>query len=118
MPVQGYEITRNGESLGVFDTLSYYDDALSAGVDYTYTITAISVDGERSGTSTVSLRPPQSAGNTASLERQVASLQLLQDATYGTVRSPVPQTGQSVSILPGDDGMFRQGLHGLIHASL
>ncbi|MFK7889791.1 MAG: PQQ-dependent sugar dehydrogenase [Granulosicoccus sp.] len=49
--VQGYEIIRNGESLGVLDVLSLFQEALDPAVVYTYQVTAIDTDGNRSGTS-------------------------------------------------------------------
>jgi len=55
-PVVGYEITRNGTILGVFDALSYYDDNIEPGKLYIYTIATVEVDGKtRSDIATVEL---------------------------------------------------------------
>ena len=51
--VQGYEIIRNGESLGVRDALSLFQSDLDATVIYTYEVTAVDTDGNRSETATV-----------------------------------------------------------------
>ncbi|MFK7855911.1 MAG: hypothetical protein AB8B79_17475 [Granulosicoccus sp.] len=51
--IRGYEITQNGNSLGIFDALSLFQDDLVAGVSYTYDIAAIDTDGNRSTTSSV-----------------------------------------------------------------
>ena len=53
--IQGYEIIRNGESLGVRDALSLFEQELDPTVTYTYAVTAIDTDGNRSGTFTISL---------------------------------------------------------------
>lgn len=114
VPVQGYEITRNGETLGLFDALSFFDDTLSPGIDYTYTITAVGIDGGRSGLAVVSLRPPQFEDTIVNLQQKVDSLQqeiaLLESLLSNNYRSPVPQTGQKISMLPGDDGDWQTGI--------
>lgn len=51
--LQGYEITRNGSSLGIHDVTSWYDNSLSSGSSYTWTVTAIAADGTRSEAATV-----------------------------------------------------------------
>ena len=51
--IRGYEITQNGNSLGIFDAFSLFQDDLIAGVSYTYDITAIDTDGNRSTSSSV-----------------------------------------------------------------
>ncbi|MBX2883164.1 MAG: PQQ-dependent sugar dehydrogenase [Granulosicoccus sp.] len=48
--VQGYEITRNGDSLGVQDVLSIFENGLDAAETYTYSVTAIDTEGNRSDT--------------------------------------------------------------------
>ena len=53
--VRGYEITRNGESLGIRDALSFYDASLQPGVPYTFTVAAIDNAGQRSGVATTTL---------------------------------------------------------------
>lgn len=40
-----YEIKRNGEPVSAFDGLSYFDDGLNAGVEYTYSVRAIDANG-------------------------------------------------------------------------
>jgi len=114
VPVRGYEISRNAEVLGEFDSLSFFDDSLVRGVDYTYAITAVGADGERSGRSTVTLRPPRSQDTLASLQRTIRTLEQriedLESSSSGDVRAPVPRTGQTVSIRPGDDGDRQAGV--------
>ena len=51
--VQGYEIIRNGQSLGVIDALSLFQGDLNASVVYTFEITAIDTDGNRSETAII-----------------------------------------------------------------
>lgn len=51
----GYEITRDGEVLGVWDVLSVVSTDLNPGTDYVYGVTAIDNAGQRSETSTVVL---------------------------------------------------------------
>jgi hypothetical protein len=51
--VQGYEVIRNGESLGVLDVLSLFQTRLDPAVTYTYEITAIDNEGNRSATRTI-----------------------------------------------------------------
>ena len=46
--VRGYEVTRDGMPLGVFDALSLYDPALRAGTRYTFTVAAVDSAGQRS----------------------------------------------------------------------
>lgn len=112
--VQGYELTRNGEYLGIFDALSYVDNTLFPGTLYTYTITAVGANGERSGSSTIALITPQSADTIASLQRQIVQLEeevdTLESQINNGIRSPVPQTGQQISMMPGDDGDYQAGI--------
>lgn|GEM_PF-2724564 len=114
VPVAGYEITRNGEVLGVFDSLSYFDDTLERSVDYHYTVTAVGTNGERSGTSMISVRTPRSANDIAALQREIARLgQKIEDLEAlpeSTFRSPVPKTGQHLSTRQGDDGSLQIGV--------
>ena len=51
--VRGYEITRDGRSLGTRDATSYYDASLVTGTAYTFTVTAIDTAGQRSAPATV-----------------------------------------------------------------
>lgn len=53
--VAGYEVTRDGVVLGVWDALSLVATDLSPGTDYVYGVTAIDNAGQRSDTSTVTL---------------------------------------------------------------
>ena len=53
--VRGYEVTRNGESLGIFDALSLYDPSLRPDAPYAFTVTAIDSSGQRSGTARVAI---------------------------------------------------------------
>ena len=113
-PARGYELTRNGEDLGLFDALSYFDDTLDRGVDYTYTVTAVGRFGERSGTSTITLRTPREQDTIASLQRRIDSLEREIDALESRPTdgypSPVPKTGQTESVKSGDDGDLQAGV--------
>jgi len=112
--VSGYELTRNGESLGIFDALSYFDDTLSIGVDYTYTVAAIGIDGDRSGAAVLTLRTPQIANTVSALMQEISALKndinVLESLLDSGVRAPVVQTGQNVSNQPGDDGDLQAGI--------
>ena len=44
-----YEIERNGVLIGLIDGVSFFDNTLSAGVNYEYRIVAIDAEGNRSG---------------------------------------------------------------------
>ena len=46
--VSYYEITRNGELLGQFDALSYFDAGLAGGREYSYAVVAVDNQGNRS----------------------------------------------------------------------
>lgn len=111
---RGYEIVKNGESIGVIDALSYFDDTLAPGIDYTYTITAVGANGERSTASVLTLRTPQSADTIANLRNEITVLEseitLLESLLAEGVRSPVPQSGQTFSLLQGDDGYYQAGV--------
>lgn len=52
--VTGYELTINGESLGILDQLSYYRNDFTPGDRYDVSVTAIDDEGNRSPTSSVS----------------------------------------------------------------
>ena len=114
VPVQGYEISRNDVVLGIFDSLSYVDNTLSPGITYQYGITAIDFDGDRSPQSTVTLITPATADAIAKLQNTISSLETeIEQLTVqlnSDVRSPVPQTGQTQSVLFGDDGDFQSGI--------
>lgn len=53
--VIGYEITRNGQSLGVHDVLSFYDSSLCADTQYIFTVKAIDNAGQRSSIASASV---------------------------------------------------------------
>lgn len=103
----GYELTRNGVLLGVFDALSYFDDSLQPGVEYIYTIQAVNFQGEYSAVSTLSLITPPGQDTIATLRRQVADLQAQLANEWP---APLPRTGQSTSLLAGDDGDWQAGV--------
>lgn len=114
VPTRGYELVRNGENIGVFDALSYFDDTLIPGIEYTYTITAVGANGERSLASVLTLRTPQSADSIANLRNEITALEteisLLESLLSDGVRSPVPQSGQTISFVQGDDGDYQAGI--------
>ncbi|MBX2824719.1 MAG: PQQ-dependent sugar dehydrogenase, partial [Gammaproteobacteria bacterium] len=58
--VQGYDISRNGESLGIRDALSLFEDQLNPGITYTYEISAIDNEGSRSDAATLTLTTTES----------------------------------------------------------
>lgn len=47
-PVVAYVVSRNGEELGVFDALSYFDDTLEPDNRYVYSVASVEADGTRS----------------------------------------------------------------------
>jgi len=53
--VTGYEVIRNGESLGVRDSLGIFEGNLDPNLVYTYQVTSIDNQGNRSDTVTISL---------------------------------------------------------------
>ena len=54
--VVGYEVTLNGEVLGIFDALSFYDPSLRADMQpFVFTVAAIDNAGQRSSVATVTL---------------------------------------------------------------
>lgn len=53
--VQGYEVVRNGVSLGIRDTLGLFEQGLDPAITYTYAVTAIDNEGNRSETATIDL---------------------------------------------------------------
>lgn len=54
--VTGYEVKRNGELVTSIDGLSFFDDHLDAGVEYTYNVRAIDANGNAGMYETVVLR--------------------------------------------------------------
>jgi len=94
--VQGYEVTRNGESLGVQDRLSIFVDDLSAGGAEVWTVTAVDFEGERSesvalefvvgaansSTSTVSTESGEVAETTTGIEVTGNTISLPDDGYY------------------------------------
>lgn len=54
--VTGYEVKRNGELVHSFDGLSFFDEGLNAGVEYTYNVRAIDANGDAGVYQTVVLR--------------------------------------------------------------
>ena len=108
--VQGYEITRNGEVLGIFDALSYFDNTLQSGQEYTYSVRAIDANGEVSDAAQVVLRtrvPETSAEIIAQLRKQIQDLQAQLD---NPVPAPIPETGQTNIVVEGDDGDWQSGV--------
>ncbi len=60
--VRGYAVAVNGEEVGTFDALSYYDPSLRSGTPYTFTVTAIDTAGQRSGAASASLGDESNPG--------------------------------------------------------
>jgi len=54
--VTGYEVKRNGELVHAFDGLSFFDEGLNAGVEYTYNVRAIDANGDAGVYQSVVLR--------------------------------------------------------------
>ncbi len=54
--VTGYEVRRNGDLVASLDGLSYFDDGLRAGTEYTYNVRAIDANGNAGEYQSVSLR--------------------------------------------------------------
>lgn len=112
--VVGYELTRDGSLLGVYDALSYVDSSLIGGNSYEYTITAIDALGNRSQTISLTVDMP------ASLEDQILMLrqenaelraQLSLPPSDGSGPAvPILATGQIISYAPGDDGDYQSGV--------
>ncbi len=121
--ISAYEITRNGNVLGVFDALSLFQNDLTAGVNYTYDIAAIDREGNRSATSTISFTggvrteiPEQerpAVPNPTNLRVAVYSssaLELFWDrVTTDALRYEVMRNGQSLGITNGTS-FFIEGL--------
>jgi len=53
--VRGYEVARDGEILGVFDSLSYVDRSLEPGRSYRFRVRAVDSAGQRSARAYVTL---------------------------------------------------------------
>ncbi len=53
--VRGYEVVRDGDIIGEFDALSYFDADVSASVAHVYSVTGNENDGNRSQSSTITL---------------------------------------------------------------
>ena len=85
--VQGYEVVRNGESLGIRDSLSLFESGLDPQVIYTYEVTAIDTEGNRSATATLIL-------STGGLD-------------VGSVSNPTSSSGS----LPSAPGNLRHRVH-------
>ena len=73
--VVGYEVTINGENLGVLDALSFYDPTLLPAVAYVFTVVAIDNAGQRSSPAVTTLNdtgtttePPANVGPDAPAE--------------------------------------------------
>ena len=73
--VRGYELTRDGRVLGVFDALSYVDRDLGPGLVYRYGVTPVDTAGQRATSSAfVMLRTPGDGDGTAAGPRPPAGL--------------------------------------------
>jgi len=54
--IAGYEVQRDGEMVSTIDGLSFFEEGLSAGVEYTYGVRAIDVNGNAGDYQSVTLR--------------------------------------------------------------
>ncbi|NND90182.1 MAG: hypothetical protein HKN42_04900 [Granulosicoccus sp.] len=63
-----HEVRRNGKQLRTSDGISFFDDTLTAGTTYTYTVVAIDHDGLRSAPSSVTLTTAGTASDDDTLE--------------------------------------------------
>lgn len=116
--VHGYEITRNGQSLGVRDAVSYYDASLRANTAYTFTVTAVDSAGQRSATASVTLgggtttpATPQSSGALASPSELRASVYSTTSAELFWARAASP--GLRYEVLR--DGQLITTTNGISH---
>lgn len=64
--VVGYEVTLNGEVLGIFDALSLYDSSLTSDQPYVFTVAAIDNAGQRSSVATATLGGTTTPGGPSS----------------------------------------------------
>lgn len=100
--VVGYEVTRDGQVLGVWDALSVVDTDLSAGTDYLYGVTAIDNAGQRSETSTVVLSTVFAAtGLTAAVYSSTAAEIFWDRAVTRGLRYEVYRDGDKVGDTDG-----------------
>ncbi len=106
----GYEVTRDGEVLGVWDVLSVVSTDLSPGTDYLYGITAIDNAGQRSETSTVVLSTVFAAtGLTATVYSSTAAEIFWNRAVTRGLRYEVYRNGDKVGDTDGTS-WFESGL--------
>ena len=110
--VTGYELTKDGTVLGVFDALSYMEYDLSPGITHLYSITAIDNRGDRSAVRSLSVRIPSSpAQQIADLQQEISDLREQLSQTISTdFPGPVIATGETISVQFGDDGDWQSGV--------
>jgi hypothetical protein len=106
--VAGYELSRDGDSLGTYDALSYFDDSLSPGVEYVFTIAAVDPHGEKSEIASITVRTPVTLLDRIALLEQ--KIEELNEQLNSRSPAPVPETSQITSYVPGDDGDWQAGV--------
>jgi len=105
--VRGYEITRNGQSLGVRDATSFYDASLRAGTAYTFTVTAIDSAGQRSAAATARI------GGTSAPANPLAPVPTTGAPTAPstpTTPTTAPQAPTAGPVRPGSSSLPNQPL--------
>ena len=96
--VRGYEITRNGQSLGTRDATSFYDASLKANVAYTFTVTAIDTAGQRSPAATVRLGGASAVVQPASAPASPAPTASASGAPAPAAGAPAAPVGLRASV--------------------
>ena len=91
----GYEVFREGESVGTTDTTTFVDTEAPGGTDLQYTVVATNDDGDRSETAAAApgvLTPVEAPAPTASVDG--AQVELLWEAVTGAERYEVTRNGE------------------------
>ena len=96
--VIGYEITRNGTVIGTVSTLSHLDDGLSPGVPYSYTVTAIDDEGNRSEAASVSLTTGNGTAGDIAPSPTNAKLVFYAPTLTGIFWDTPPESAQVVAV--------------------
>jgi len=112
-PVVGYELTKDGEVLGVFDALSHIDNGLlEGGGPHLYTLAAVDNQGRRSEPVSLSVRLELSPDEQITvLQQEIDDLrEQLSQSISAEFPGPVAATGETESFQFGDDGDYQAGV--------